>query len=332
MLTGILMGLAAGALWGLTFVAPRAVAPYSEIDLAILRYGAFGLTSLALMMASPRFRPGRLSLRELALALWLGLSGFVVYYICVAFSVRLAGPAIAPLVIGALPVLLALYGNWREKAVRWRVIALPLALIAMGLFVVNIAALGDASTPQDRRNVLLGLLVALVGLAVWFLYAITNARRMRSANPPDPLAWTSLQGLGAMAGTLPLVLLAPSMGWSRIPDLGFAGSDGTRLILWALLTGVIASWVAQYFWTVASHRLPLALSAQLIVAETLFALVYGFAFEGRWPHPAEWAGAALLIAGVYLGVRAFAAKAQEPRPADLKTPELKTKSPAVAGP
>jgi drug/metabolite transporter (DMT)-like permease len=105
------------------------------------------------------------------------------------------------------------------------------------------------------------------------------------------------------------------MGWSRIPDLGFAGADGLRLIVWALATGVIASWVAQYCWTIASQRLPLALSAQLIVSETLFALLYGFAYEGRWPHAAEWTGGIMLVAGVALGVHAFS-----PEPAQRKCP------------
>ncbi|MGL5137151.1 MAG: hypothetical protein ACRC7G_05225, partial [Beijerinckiaceae bacterium] len=73
MLTGLLAGLLAGALWGLTFVAPRAVQPYGEVDLAILRYLAFGLTSLALMAASPRFRPGKLTRERVLLALVLGL-------------------------------------------------------------------------------------------------------------------------------------------------------------------------------------------------------------------------------------------------------------------
>jgi drug/metabolite transporter (DMT)-like permease len=44
MLIGLLAGLGAGAFWGMTFVAPRAVSPYSEVDLAILRYLAFGAT------------------------------------------------------------------------------------------------------------------------------------------------------------------------------------------------------------------------------------------------------------------------------------------------
>jgi drug/metabolite transporter (DMT)-like permease len=308
MLTGIFAGLSAGALWGLTFVAPRAVLPYSEMDLAILRYAAFGMTSLVLMVLHKRFRPGPMTPKLALTALGLGLSGYVLYYICVAFSVRYAGPAIAPLVIGALPVLLAVYGNWQDRSVAWHKIIMPLALITAGLAVVNTAAFSGAATAAEKNGVLIGLLLAMGGLVIWFLYAIVNARAMRAKNAPGALGWTSLQGLGAMAGVAPLAVLAPLMGWSRIPELGFVGDAGTRLILWALLTGVIASWVAQYFWTVASHRLPLALSAQMIVAETVFALIYGFAYEGRLPHAVEWLGGALLIAGVFWGVRVFSAK------------------------
>jgi drug/metabolite transporter (DMT)-like permease len=305
---GIIAGLAAGALWGLTFVAPRAVAPYSEVDLAILRYLAFGATSLVLMAAHPRIRPGRMTRSTMGTALWLGLSGYVIYYICVAFSVSLAGPAIAPLVIGALPVVLAIYGNWQDKNVAWSRIAGPLLLIVAGLAVVNWSTLSGATTAAERGNILLGFLLALGGLIVWFSYAIVNAKAMRAADAPGSLGWTSLQGLGAMVGVLPLVIIAPFMGWSRIPELGFGGAAGTNLILWALVTGVFASWLAQYFWTLASKRLPLALSAQMIVSETLFALLYGFIFAGRWPNGAEWAGAALLVAGVFMGVRVFAQK------------------------
>ncbi len=308
MLIGLLAGLAAGAFWGLTFVAPTAVKPYSEVDLAILRYLAFGLVSLALMALSPRFRPGRIRPSQMLLALWLGLSGYVIYYIFVAFSISLAGPAIAPLVIGALPVLLAIYGNWQDRAVPWRLMFLPLLMVISGLAVINSATICAASTPVQQGNVILGFILALCALANWFVYAVLNARALRVPDPPDALGWTSLQGLGAAAGVLPLLVIAPLMGWSEIPARGFAGTDGMRLLWWAFLTGVIGSWIAQYFWTLASQRLPLALSAQLIVFETIFALAYGFAYEGRAPHGHEWLGAGLLLAGVIIGVRLFTAK------------------------
>jgi drug/metabolite transporter (DMT)-like permease len=56
---------------------------------------------------------------------------------------------------------------------------------------------------------------------------------------------------------------------------------------------------------VASPRLPLALSAQLIVAETIFGLTYGFMFEGRFPSPSEVIGAALQLAGVCSAIATF---------------------------
>jgi drug/metabolite transporter (DMT)-like permease len=306
MLIGLAAGLAAGAFWGLTFVAPTAVRPYTEIDLAILRYLAFGALSLLLMAASARFRPRGLTARDAATALFLGVTGYVAYYVFVAYAVTLSGPAIAPLIIGSLPLLLAIYGNWQDRTLPWSRLAGPLALIAAGLVVINGAAIAASPPGAARGQIVAGVALACCGLAVWFWYAVVNARVMRRPEPPEALPWTGLQGVGAMVGVLPLLVAAPLFGWTEIPARGLSGADAQRLLIWVVLTGVFGSWVAQFCWTLASRQLPLALAAQLIVAETVFALIYGFAFAGRWPHAAEWAGAGLLIAGVLWGVQSFA--------------------------
>jgi drug/metabolite transporter (DMT)-like permease len=306
MLTGLLAGLAAGAFWGLTFVAPTAVKPYTEIDLAIFRYLAFGGMSLLLMAASARFRPRGLSAADAWTALFLGLTGYVTYYVFVAYAVTLSGPAIAPLIIGSLPLLLAVYGNWQDRSLPWAKLAGPLALIAAGLAVINGATIAASPPGGARAQIAAGIALACCGLFVWFSYAVVNARVMRRPAPPEVLPWTGLQGVGAMAGVLPLIVAAPLLGLTELPVRGLSGPDGQRLLFWVLLTGVIGSWVAQLCWTYASKVLPLALAAQLIVAETVFALIYGFAFAGRWPHAPEWLGAGLLIAGVLWGVQTFA--------------------------
>lgn len=304
MLLGVLAGLAAGALWGLTFVAPRAVAPYTELDLAVARYLAFGVVSLALML-HPRFRPAGIA-RDLWLtALVLGVTGYVCYYIAAAYAVRLAGPAIPPLVIGALPIMLAVIGNWRDRAVRWRALALPLSLILGGLAIVNVATLKTAETSAVQLTILLGTLCAVVALAVWILYALLNADALRQPGAPSPFVWTGLQGLGAAAGVLPLAPLALALDASAVPALGLANPEGLRFLAWALVLGIAASWVATWCWVVAASRLPVTLTGQLIVSETLFALLYGFLWEARWPTFAEASGAALLVAGVAFGVAAF---------------------------
>ena len=58
-------------------------------------------------------------------------------------------------------------------------------------------------------------------------------------------------------------------------------------------------------WT-ASGGLPLTLSGQLIVFETLFALLYAFIYDERLPRPLELAAILLLVAGVCWSVRQHA--------------------------
>jgi len=56
MLTGILCGLAAGALWGIVFVFPRLVDGYSATDLTAGRFLAYGLVAGVAMALRARSR------------------------------------------------------------------------------------------------------------------------------------------------------------------------------------------------------------------------------------------------------------------------------------
>lgn len=282
---GILAGLTTCALWGLTFVAPRAVDPFSTWDLIVARYFVFG-AACALLMLHPRFRPGGIGLRRRLTGLLLGGAGYVGYFVSAAFAVRLAGAAIPPLVIGLMPVVLAVIGNMQERVVAWRWLGLPLMLITAGVGIVNAAAIGEAAS--------MGIFSAVGSLAIWVAYGLINAAVMRAPDAPDGLRWTGLQGIGAGLGCL---LLLPLTTWPAV-----APAEMLNFAFWVLALGLAGSWLATFCWVVASQRLPLALSAQLIVAETVFGLAYGFIFEARWPVAAEWAGAGLQLAGVVMAV------------------------------
>ncbi|MFY8099626.1 MAG: EamA/RhaT family transporter, partial [Allorhizobium sp.] len=99
MLLGILAGLLTCALWGLTFVAPRLIDPYSALDLTVMRYGAFALGCLVLMI-HPRLRPRGFSRQRWMIGLALGSVGYIGYFLAAAFAVLLAGAAIPPLIVG----------------------------------------------------------------------------------------------------------------------------------------------------------------------------------------------------------------------------------------
>ena len=62
--------------------------------------------------------------------------------------------------------------------------------------------------------------------------------------------------------------------------------------------GIFCSVVGNALWNHASRALPMALMGQMIVFETLFASLYGFLWERRWPGGLEAAALVLLVAGV----------------------------------
>ncbi|MGO7301693.1 EamA family transporter [Rhizobium ruizarguesonis] len=110
---GIVAGLTSCALWGLTFVAPRAIAPFTAWDLTIARYGIFGFACL-LLMTDRRFRPVGIARSRLLIGLLLGGAGYVGYFVSTAFAVQLTGAAVPPVIVGTMPVFLAIISNLRD--------------------------------------------------------------------------------------------------------------------------------------------------------------------------------------------------------------------------
>lgn len=121
---------------------------------------------------------------------------------------------------------------------------------------------------------------------------MANARRLAVTRVTSQ-DWSLLTGL--LSGAQALLLLLALGGWGEKAPL-----EGIGLRTWAVAAGVavLASVVGGALWNQASRSLPLALSGQVLVIETLAALLLGFAWEGRWPYSAEWAAMALLLVGV----------------------------------
>jgi drug/metabolite transporter (DMT)-like permease len=74
-----------------------------------------------------------------------------------------------------------------------------------------------------------------------------------------------------------------------------------------LTLGLCASWLGTLLWNRACQRLPTSLAGQLIVFETLSALLYAFMLRGKAPGLPVISGILLLCIGVMLGIRTFRA-------------------------
>lgn len=308
MIFGVTAGLFTGALWALTFVVPKVVAPFTAIDLAVVRYGLFGLLSV-LLMVHPRFRPGAVGLRIGALGIGLGAVSYVGYFLVIAAAVHFAGPAIPPLVVGAMPVVIGLIGNRGRDRIPFARLAAPLVLVGGGLVLVNLEAfLSGAVAEGSGLRFAAGLGFSFLALAMWSGYAVINAAVLKRAEAPSPLSWAGLQGIGALIGVMPLIALTSwaVLPTSDLPGGGWWSPEAARFTAVALFMAVAATWLATWTWIIASQRLPLVLSSQLIVAETVFGLLFGFAWEARWPTMLEGSGAAVQVIGVAAAITVFA--------------------------
>lgn len=305
MVLGVVACLLAGAFWGLSFVAPLGVDPYSGFDLTVVRYVIFGVSSLIVLALMPSSPLRMYAPRDFALGMFLGLVGYVGHYGFLVVAVLSAGSHIPALIIGMVPLILMVAGNGTNGRVPWDALVLPMLCIGAGLLIINGNALVDAPDDASRGALLQGLLAAVISLVLWVWYAIANARALEVRPHVSSLSWTAVQGMGAGLGVILLIPLLMLFGLLEIGERGVFGAESGPLWFWALVLGVLATWGAGWLWIVASRRLPLAISGQLIVSDTVFGLLYGFMWEHRLPTVSEAAGIVLIFIGITVGIAAF---------------------------
>ncbi|MEB1529210.1 DMT family transporter [Xanthomonas sp. WHRI 7945] len=290
---GVGSGIAAGALWGLVFLAPQLLAGFSPLQLSVSRYLAYG--AVAVLVLAPRWRAatGALGAAEWWALLRLSLLGNIIYYVLLGCAVQWAGGAATALIIGLLPAVVTVLGSRAAGAMRLRRLAAPCALCVLGVALVAAQTLGDTHTAQTSIGTrAAGLACAVGALACWAAYSVKNARWLSRRPDISGRDWSLLTGV--VTSALALALAIPAFAFDR----GHATADWVRFWGVAIVLGVFASVIGNACWNRASRLLPLTLVGQMIVFETVFALLYGFLWEARWPTPLEALAIACLLAGV----------------------------------
>jgi len=307
LLTGTLFALAAGLLWGLVFIGPVLLPQYPATLQSFGRYLAFGVIAVPLAWWDRRAL-ARLTRADWGEAFKLALVGNLVYYLFLASSIQRVGAPVPTMIIGTLPVVIAISSNlWLaagERRLPWARMAPSLGLIGAGIVLVQQAE-GRAGQVDTASGLFwLGVALAVGAVLCWTWYPIRNARWLRANPQHGPRIWATAQGVA----TLPLAALGYAGTWVAMANAGDSfplplGPTPERFLLLMLAIGLLASWLGTLFWNAAAQRLPTSLSGQLIVFETLSAMAYAFALRGQWPGMAVWLGMALLVAGVVWAVR-----------------------------
>jgi drug/metabolite transporter (DMT)-like permease len=298
MLKGILAGLAAGALWGMVFVAPRMTPGLSSVDLAagrFMSYGAMAALAMLVTRASHRLPTPRQALT----ALGMSLLGATAYYVLLAMAVQNAGTEVPTLIIGTIPLWVMLLG--KPLGLTWSSLLPGLVLTVAGLLLM-MNAVNPAPTlalDSGAMNFWWGVALACAAMVCWTVYAILNARWLKRHTEVSATEWANWLGIATGVGALLLWLLAGSDAKTllALDNIGFMATV-------CIATGIGSAWAATILWNIASQRLSASLCGQLIVSETLFGLLFSFIWDQALPSTSQCLAAVLFTLGILASIKA----------------------------
>jgi drug/metabolite transporter (DMT)-like permease len=302
---GILAGLAAGALWGLVFVAPRMVlsdsnstAGFTSIDLTAGRFLSYGLMAAVLMFLGLRTKQLP-TLNQAFAALVLSLLGFTGYYLLLVLAINDTGTEMPTLIIGTIPIWVMFLG--KQQGLSFRSLLPGLLLTAGGLVLMAYVQLQGQPDIQSTAstNYWRGIAYALASMVCWTIFAIFNSAWLKKHTEVSAADWANWLGVATGLGAWLLWLLAGS-------DLKPMTSD-PKLASFAIIciaTGLGSAWLATICWNIASQRLSASLCGQLIVSETVFALIYSSSWDGQLPALLAIVAGVLFVLGILASIKA----------------------------
>jgi drug/metabolite transporter (DMT)-like permease len=262
--------LAVVAVWGWTFVVVKdAVAVYGVIPFLAVRF-ALGTGCLGLVCARridlPTLRTGA------AIGLLVG-AGFLLQTLGLARTSASNSALVTGLFVLFAPLANRLLFGVRIRGVYW--IGIAASLAGLGLL-----------TGADAGGVGAGDLLTLGCAAVFGLHVALLDRYAKGRNA----AVLALGQVGAAAALFGAAwLLQGGLAWPPAH-------------LWPalLVTGIVASAVAYLVQTYAQQRLPAVDTAMILLAEPVFAVLFGVLLHGDRMTPRQIAGGTLMVATMAL--------------------------------
>lgn len=295
---GLTAGLGAGALWGFTFLVPKVLGDHSPAEVALGRYFFFAIASVVVLIPKWRSISKWISRETISKAIVLSLAGYSLYYYLMALAVRNVGPTFVSLIIGLLPLTVPLLS--RSRGANAKLFRVSMLLVALGIAFVNIPSLPLLLKLKDLRH-WQGLALSFAALFIWTWFAVANAKFLKERTEIDNISWTCLLGIFSFLSMAILFMMDLSIKGIPFQSLRITPA----FLFWTAIIGIGSSWLATWLWNIASATLPVSLTGQLIVSETIFAILYATIHEGTLPSVWDLAGIMTLIAGVLIGVRSF---------------------------
>jgi drug/metabolite transporter (DMT)-like permease len=239
------------------------------------------------------------TLNQAFAALGLSLLGFTGYYLLLVLAINDAGTEMPTLIIGTIPIWVMFLG--KQKGLSFRSLLPGLLLTASGLVLMAYVQLHGQTDVQNptSANYWRGIAFALVYMVCWTIFAIGNSVWLKKHPEVSAGDWANWLGVATGLGAWVLWLFAGSDLKTMTGDPKFAS-----FAIICIATGLGSAWLATIFWNIASQRLSASLCGQLIVSETVFALIYSSWWNGQLPDLLAMVAGVLFVLGILASIKA----------------------------
>ena len=171
-----------------------------------------------------------------------------------------------------------------------------LVLTVLGLALMMQAEL---HTPMPSQHFWRGVAFAAAAMVCWTAFGLLNAAWLKKYPDISATTWANWLGMATGLGAFGLWLMAGSSANELL-----AQKNSVQIAIICIATGIGSAWLATVLWNIASQHLSASLCGQLIVSETLFALVYSFVWDAQWPGLGQTLACTLFMAGILASIRA----------------------------
>jgi drug/metabolite transporter (DMT)-like permease len=282
-----LAGLGWASIFGLSFLVTKdALESFSPFELLFLRF-FLATAALAILAATRLVRLDYRGKPKPILAL-ICIFQPIIYFSCETFGLRGTATSTAGLILGALPVAVAVLSAPMLKERLTFGQALGLALSIAGVALVVIAR----STRDGGGDSLRGVLLILGALASAAFYNIFSRRASVTYSPAE-ITFAMMASGAAFFGALAFVQDATGRGFGA-----FASAPASAWGEVAYL-GLLSSVLAFFLINLSLARLKATQSAAFGALITLISLAAGVIVRGEGLGVPAIAGAAAILAGVW---------------------------------
>jgi drug/metabolite transporter (DMT)-like permease len=311
----MLYAVVVNCIWGLAFVIPEYLGSAEPAVVALGRYFIYGMLSAAILLAAAR----TIDFAEIdwTRAFAYAFIGHVGYYVVLVWAISVGGVMVVAPIMATLPVSVAVVGNRISRELSFRRLILPLMFILLGIVFLRLYQNRQATLAGvSAIDMMYGAVLAVAAMAMWTAYAVINARYLKRMQISSVM-WAQAMGLCCLVqvGIAVAVWLLVDPQPTRLLQWTANYETVLSFIAAIVILGVVVSWFATQVWNGASRRLPITVAGQLLVIQSLAAIVYSSWMEQSMPDVIELICVALIVVGVVWGVKAVYAPLEQGTPA-----------------